>query len=104
MMGHGRISEWWDHICARCGTCCHEKTISGPEVIYDMRAPCKYLDPDSRSCTVYPERLHKDVRCRRVGPLRAMTASYLPPTCAYVMWARRHHIRFALKKRFTFLT
>jgi len=92
----------WEERCHRCGLCCHEKVIIGDQVIYNLDSYCEYYDPQTRLCTIYLERLEKSARCRRVNRFRAMFASYLPETCAYVQWARSHHIRFAPKRHIRF--
>ncbi|MCF7942705.1 MAG: hypothetical protein K9M84_13920 [Spirochaetia bacterium] len=91
--------EQWEGHCNRCGLCCHEKTISGSQVWYDMDSWCRFYDPETRTCTVYAQRFSKEVRCRSVNLFRAMFASYLPPTCGYVQWAVAHHLRFAPYRR-----
>lgn len=54
---------------------------------------CTYLSSDN-TCLCYNERFKKNKRCRKVNIFRASFSRYLPPTCAYVLWAKRHHIRF----------
>ena len=93
-----RSSSNWEKKCFQCGLCCHEKVIVGKDVIYNLDAYCEYYDPKTHQCTIYLERLERNARCRRVTRFKAMFAYYLPDTCAYVQWARLHHIRFAPRR------
>ena len=88
----------WEGTCNKCGLCCHEKVIMGRTVVYDLDSYCEYYDPKTRQCLIYFKRLEAQARCRRVTRFTAMFASYLPDTCAYVQWARSHHIRFAPRR------
>lgn len=63
---------------------------------------CEFFDEESRLCKVYDKRFKVCSRCRKVTPLRASLVSYLPPTCSYVMWAKRHHIRLRRDKEMVF--
>ena len=84
----------WDDICRRCALCCYERTVTEDSVIIDLTSPCRYLDTETKLCTVYDERLKKNGRCNRLTPFHAMFSSALPPACAYVSWAEHHGIRF----------
>ena len=92
-------TQKWDSHCSRCGLCCHEKTIIGKEVVYDLDQWCEHFDPITRTCRVYAKRLTEHVRCRPVTVFRAMFATYLPPECGYVRWAEQHHLRLAPYRR-----
>lgn len=93
MSGAPSRGERWENLCSRCGMCCYEKIIYGDQLIYDMGSPCKFLDTAANTCTVYPERFKKCPRCQKMTLWKAMTASWLPESCAYVQWARRRRIR-----------
>jgi uncharacterized cysteine cluster protein YcgN (CxxCxxCC family) len=95
-------SQQWEDKCTRCGLCCHEKVIYGRTVVYDLDSYCEYYDPKTHQCTIYFERLERQARCRQVTRFSAMFASYLPESCAYVQWARSHHIRFAIRRHIRF--
>ena len=97
-----RESLSWQNTCKQCGLCCHEKVIIGHNVIYDMDSYCQYYDPASHQCTIYLDRLEIEQRCKRVTRFKAMFASYLPDTCAYVEKARSKHLRFAPKRTIHF--
>jgi uncharacterized protein len=97
------FQEKWDSICLKCGRCCCEKHIRGNSVIYDLGDPCTFLDTDTGLCRVYSSRYEQNPRCQPVGPFKAMFASYLPRDCAYVQWARRHHIRWAVKRNISYI-
>ena len=87
--------KWWEKICAQCGSCCHEKVrLSKNRYLYYENIKCPHLRDDG-SCEVYHERFCVSPSCKKMTLLRAMTATWLPPDCAYVEWAKRHHIRFA---------
>ncbi|MGM0432708.1 MAG: hypothetical protein ACQEQU_08340 [Spirochaetota bacterium] len=92
-------STSWEDRCRRCGVCCHEKTIRGNEVVYDLDSWCEFYDPQTKRCRVYSRRLVEQVRCRRITRFRAMFSSYLPPECGYVQWASSRHLRFAPHRR-----
>lgn len=85
----------WEALCSQCGMCCHEKIIYGNDLIYDMGAPCEFLDTATNQCTVYAERFEKCPRCQKMTVWKAMTAAWLPESCSYVQWAHRHRISFA---------
>src|SRR5690554_4887260 len=95
-------SSAWENTCTRCGLCCHEKIISGRSVVYDLDSHCEHYDPKTRQCTIYFQRLEKASRCKRITRFRAMFASYLPESCAYVQWAKSRHIRFAIHRDIRF--
>ncbi|MBL7005958.1 MAG: hypothetical protein ISR78_02625 [Spirochaetia bacterium] len=93
----------WEKICSRCGMCCHEKTVSSGTAVYHVNSPCIMLDKKTNTCKVYDNRFTEIPRCQSVNLCKAMFASYLPPDCAYVKWAERHHIRFARKLDFVYI-
>jgi|LSQX01.3.fsa_nt_gb hypothetical protein len=97
-------SSKWEKKCTHCGICCHEKVILGDEVLVDCQTPCEFYDQKKHRCNIYVQRLEINPRCLKVTVLRAMFARYLPDECAYVQWARQHHLRFALKRKFRFIT
>lgn len=92
----------WEEKCSRCGLCCHEKVVVGREIIFNLNTHCEHYDPKTHHCTIYLERLERYSRCRRVTRFKAMFASYLPDSCAYVQWARECHLRFVLPRRIHF--
>ncbi|MGE4583585.1 MAG: hypothetical protein AB7C91_02970 [Sphaerochaeta sp.] len=93
------MAECWEDKCAKCGMCCHEKAVYGRNLVIDLDSWCEFFDPHTKQCTVYVERFVHAERCRRLTWWRAMFASYLPDSCAYVQWAKQNHLRFA-KPRF----
>jgi len=88
----------WEALCSNCGLCCHEKVVSGDFLLIDTSAPCSFYDAKSKRCKVYSERFEKCSRCRKVTPFKAAFADYLPSSCAYVCWAKSHHLRFRREK------
>ena len=88
----------WEDICSRCGLCCHEKTIYPDMLEIDLSSPCTYYDGSRHLCTVYDERFKVCRRCEKVTPLKAVLSRSLPDSCAYVEWARAHHIRLRRRR------
>ncbi|MFA6689151.1 MAG: hypothetical protein ACOX6K_06525 [Sphaerochaetaceae bacterium] len=96
----GRSSRsGWEAKCRYCGLCCHEKALFGRQLVIDLDSWCEYFDPVTKSCRIYHERFAQSNRCRKVSVWKAMFASYLPPDCGYVQWARALHIRMAFPRR-----
>ncbi len=93
----------WEGKCRRCGLCCHEKAIYGRQLVIDLDSWCEFFDPATRQCTIYHKRFAQSNRCRRVTRLCAMFASYLPPECGYVQWAKAKHIRMAFPRKIRFI-
>ena len=90
--------EEWEKLCTNCGLCCHEKVLSEDMLLIDLNVACSFYDEENKRCSVYNERFKKCPRCEKVNIFRAMFASYLPPSCGYVLWARKHHIRLCKKR------
>lgn len=87
--------KWWEDICTGCGLCCHDKVrIDRRTYLLELDSPCAFLDDEGR-CSVYEERFARCPSCRKMTLFRAVFATWLPPQCAYVQWARRHHIRLS---------
>ena len=91
----------WEDICRRCGLCCFSRTVYPDEVVVDLASPCSFLDADTRLCTVYGERFDLCAECTKVTPLTAILGTSLPPSCAYIEWARKWHIRLRHDKPMT---
>ncbi|MCK5156034.1 MAG: hypothetical protein KAQ69_06340 [Spirochaetales bacterium] len=96
-------SRNWEQVCTKCGLCCHEKTVSSRSVTYHLETPCVMLDPETNLCRVYDNRFREHPRCRSVNLFRAMFSTYLPQECAYVQWAKKHHMRFARDVEFFYI-
>ena len=90
-----RWRAYWDSHCQQCGLCCYVKTRTQHQVVYFLDAPCEFLDAGTQLCRVYHARFRENPDCRKMTLWKAMWAAYLPETCGYVQWARRHRIRFA---------
>lgn len=82
----------WEDMCFHCGLCCREKVIKDDFLIF-LSSKCQYLSSEDE-CTCYYERFKKNKRCLKVNIFRACFSLYLPSSCAYVLWAKKHHIRF----------
>jgi len=82
----------WENRCKRCGLCCYEKVIANKTLYIDKDLPCFFLNTKTKECTIYPYRLKKQKRCRRVNLFRVMFSHSLPSSCGYVEWAHKKHI------------
>ncbi|MDD2394191.1 MULTISPECIES: hypothetical protein [Sphaerochaeta] len=97
------MGKCWEDKCTKCGLCCHEKAVYGRNLVIDLDSWCEFFDPATKQCKVYSERFVRCARCQKMTRLRAMFASYLPETCGYVAWARKHHLRFAERRFIRFI-
>lgn len=79
-----RRTSRWEALCTRCGLCCYEKERRGAAVLTNYRRPCRYLDENTRVCTVYESRFRVCPECRRMTIFHAMFVPWLPETCGYV--------------------
>lgn len=77
-----RESRSWEERCRRCGRCCYEKVLFEGDVYY-TEDPCEHLDPDTRLCTVYPERHRVREGCVPLTP-KTIAQGVLPADCPYV--------------------
>lgn len=84
----------WDDICDCCGLCCYERALHDNTLFLDLSAPCRFLDKETKRCTVFYERFKKCNRCGRVTPFIVCFTNLLPARCTYYKWAKKHHIRF----------
>lgn len=98
-----RRRAYWDRLCNQCGTCCHEKYVLHKEILYLTDSPCRFLDTDTNLCTIYQHRYTENRQCRPVSLFKAMFASYLPDHCGYVQWAKQWRIRFAGRRKFSYI-
>jgi uncharacterized cysteine cluster protein YcgN (CxxCxxCC family) len=85
----------WESHCKKCGLCCHEKVIINDTLVIDLDSYCEHYDIKTKTCKIYATRFVDSVRCKKVTLAKAMFASYLPPTCGYVEWAKLKRIRFS---------
>lgn len=93
----------WEDICLKCGLCCHSKWKTGPRTyVLDLSQPCPHLEKPENTCGIYLARFKAKCGCRKMTLLRAMTAPWLPPSCAYVAWAKRHHIRLVRDREWVY--
>jgi uncharacterized cysteine cluster protein YcgN (CxxCxxCC family) len=74
--------EVWEALCRRCGKCCTEK-ISIDDVVYLTRKPCRFLDPETRGCTAYPERFRVEPDC--VSVVEGLPIYAFPADCPYIL-------------------
>ena len=80
----GKLHTWWVDICTQCGACCYQRDRVAGELAVNKQAPCRFLDTDSNSCTVYTSRFEKCAECRQMTPFHALFSRYLPDPCDYV--------------------
>lgn len=83
----------WEDLCDRCSLCCYSRLALYDTLTVFINHPCEYLDEKEKRCTIYSERLKKNKNCLKVNRLRAMASRSLPDSCAYVLWAKKRHIR-----------
>ena len=70
----------WEEKCKRCGLCCHDKELLADAlVIYDTA--CKYLDPETKLCTVYDKRFEVAPWCTKLTPENVKKFKWLPGSC-----------------------
>lgn len=70
-----------ESLCRRCARCCYEKLLIGDEVVL-TRVPCRFLDLETRLCTVYAHRHEENIRCLTVE--EGIAARAFPSDCPYV--------------------
>ncbi len=79
-----RRRQRWESLCTRCGLCCYEKEKRGASYVTDYRRPCRFLDENTRKCTVYETRFQACAECRRMTIFHARFVPWLPESCGYV--------------------
>jgi hypothetical protein len=79
----------WEALCRQCGACCYRKEWRGAALVVNWDAPCRFLDPASRRCSVYARRFRECPDCRRMTLGHALFTSWLPDGCGYVRAFRR---------------
>jgi uncharacterized cysteine cluster protein YcgN (CxxCxxCC family) len=72
--------EVWEALCRRCGKCCAEKVeVDGK--IYITRKMCRFLNTESRQCTVYKDRFRAEPDC--LSTLEGLPMMVFPADCPY---------------------
>ncbi|WAC49977.1 YcgN family cysteine cluster protein [Asticcacaulis sp. SL142] len=74
----------WESLCDGCGLCClvrFEDEDTG-EVI-PTRVHCKLFNPDSCTCTDYPNRKKYVPDCIKLTPHNIEALEWMPKSCAY---------------------
>ncbi|MDL2351454.1 MAG: YcgN family cysteine cluster protein [Pseudomonadota bacterium] len=78
----------WEALCDGCGQCClHKAEDEDTGIIYPTNVACRLLDIPSARCIDYKHRKAKVPDCLKLNPALAMSISWLPETCAYVLRA-----------------
>lgn len=70
-----------EHLCRRCGLCCHEKVRIGDQVVI-TDIPCRHLDPETNLCRIYEDRARLEPRC--LSAEVSAKGGGLPGDCPYV--------------------
>ena len=76
-----------ESLCARCGRCCRNKLVASGRVHW-LDSSCKFLDPDTKLCTVYAERHARNPRC--LDAVSAAACGALPPDCPVARFVREY--------------
>jgi uncharacterized protein len=83
-------AEYWESVCNKCGLCCFERRLKwNGEVIIEYDKPCRYLDTNTRLCTIYENRFKICSNCNKVTMYHALFGRYMPSQCAYVQTFRK---------------
>ena len=78
----------WEALCDGCGQCClHKAEDEDTGIIYPTNVACRLLDIPSARCSDYKHRKREVPDCLKLNPALAMSLSWLPATCAYVLRA-----------------
>jgi len=78
----------WEALCDGCGQCClHKAEDEDTGQIFPTNVACRLLDIPSARCSDYKHRKAKVPDCLKLNPALAMSISWLPDTCAYVLRA-----------------
>ena len=74
----------WESLCDGCARCCLKKLEDedSGEVVYTA-VVCRYLETDSRRCTVYPDRHRLVAACIAFDAGDVAAMHWLPRSCAY---------------------
>ena len=77
----GSVGESHEAKCRRCGRCCYKKIIVLDTVFYTP-FPCRFLDIETRLCTVYERRHEANPGCLSVEA--GIERGVFPADCPYV--------------------
>jgi len=81
--------EWWESLCHGCGKCCYEKHfLHNGTLVIDYDKPCRFLNEETRRCTVYVNRFNACRECQKITLSTVLFAGVLPPDCGYVVKIR----------------
>ncbi len=72
--------EVWEALCRQCGKCCAEK-VDMDGVIYITKKMCRFLDTDTRRCTMYPDRFRAEPDC--MSAMEGLPTMVFPADCPY---------------------
>jgi uncharacterized cysteine cluster protein YcgN (CxxCxxCC family) len=75
-------SPEWEAVCEGCGRCCCEKYDYRGKIFY-TKTPCRFLDIETKRCTIYSERSVRNPECMTLTP-EVVRAGILPADCPYV--------------------
>jgi len=74
-------------LCRRCGRCCYAKIVVDSEIVYTPY-PCRYLDRQTRLCTVYDRRFEVNPDCLSVE--QGIRLRVFPADCPYVQGLKNY--------------
>ena len=77
-----------DDLCLKCGRCCRRKFLVGHEVVFSD-VYCKFLDPDTKLCTIFEERFVGAPHC--LNRQQTIDAEFFPNDCPYVKDMKPYH-------------
>jgi len=72
--------EVWEALCRRCGKCCAEK-VEVDDTVYITKKMCRFHDPKTRLCTVYPDRFRAEPDC--LSTMEGLPVMVFPADCPY---------------------
>lgn len=74
----------WESLCDGCGQCCLQKLQDeNTDIVYLTAIRCRLLDPDTRRCRDYANRLQCIPDCVNLTPENVGELDWLPDSCAY---------------------
>ncbi len=89
-----RREEAWEAICTGCGLCCYEReAVPLGKVRIRRFSACRFLDLETRRCTVYEYRFQACSYCAKVRLFHALFDPTMPPDCGYVRRYRPRWLR-----------
>ncbi len=80
--------EQWESLCDGCAWCCLVRLLGDEDDrVYTTDIACRMLDIATCRCRGYDARREEVPECLAMTKHRALTCSWLPPSCAYRLLA-----------------